>query len=195
MKRAELSFLSQMKVWSSMVRRKMVVLVIPFPTYIGGFLLSQLKFLLGVFKSLGVLVQLILGSFQLLLQSHQVVLKLMVSSLCVCVCFQCRTVSEVIGGEMELAWVRKGAQSAQRDSKGQDRTGTGRKEKEVREAHHALQVQVPWWRSLRHPTVFPQQFGTPQKLYLSRLPLRAISFPTLLFRPLTTQSCKDTFQS
>lgn len=45
-------------------------------TYVGGFLLSQLKFLLGIFKSLGVLVQLILGSLQLLLQSYQIVLEL-----------------------------------------------------------------------------------------------------------------------
>lgn len=48
----------------------------PFLTYICGFLLSQLKFLLGVFKSRGVLVQLILSSIQLLLQSYQIVLKL-----------------------------------------------------------------------------------------------------------------------
>lgn len=46
------------------------------PTYICGFLLSQLKFLLGIFKSLGVLVQLILGSLELLLQSYQIVFKL-----------------------------------------------------------------------------------------------------------------------
>lgn len=49
---------------------------VPSLTYIGGFLLSQLKFLLGIFKSLGVLVQLILSSLQLLLQSYQIVLKL-----------------------------------------------------------------------------------------------------------------------
>lgn len=54
----------------------MGAIVNPFLTYIGGFLLSQLKFLLGVFKSLGVLVQLILSSLQLLLQSYQIVLKL-----------------------------------------------------------------------------------------------------------------------
>ena len=54
----------------------MVPLLNPCPTYIGGFLLSQLKFLLGIFKSLGVLVQLILSSLQLLLQSYQIVLKL-----------------------------------------------------------------------------------------------------------------------
>lgn len=48
----------------------------PSLTYIGGFLLSQLKFLLGIFKSLGVLVQLILSSLQLLLQSYQIVLEL-----------------------------------------------------------------------------------------------------------------------
>lgn len=49
---------------------------VPSRTYIGGFLLSQLKFLLGIFKSLGVLVQLILSSLQLLLQSYQIVLEL-----------------------------------------------------------------------------------------------------------------------
>ncbi len=54
----------------------MVPLVNPSLTYIGGFLLSQLELLLGIFKSLGVLVQLILSSLQLLLQSYQIVLKL-----------------------------------------------------------------------------------------------------------------------
>lgn len=47
-----------------------------FDTHVGGFLLRQLKFLLGVFESLGVLVQLILSSLQLLLQSYQIVLEL-----------------------------------------------------------------------------------------------------------------------
>jgi len=45
-------------------------------TYVGGFLLSQLKFLLRVFKRLGVLVELILCSLELLLQGYQIVLKL-----------------------------------------------------------------------------------------------------------------------
>ena len=54
-------------------------------THVGGFLLSQLKFLLCVFKSLGVLVKLILSSLELLLQSYQIVLKLVCVCVCVCV--------------------------------------------------------------------------------------------------------------
>ena len=48
---------------------------VPF-TYVRGCLLSHLKFLLGILKRLGVLVQLILCSLQFLLQSYQVILEL-----------------------------------------------------------------------------------------------------------------------
>lgn len=45
-------------------------------TYIGGLLFSLLQLLLGVFESLRVLIQLIFGSLQLLLQSDQLILYL-----------------------------------------------------------------------------------------------------------------------
>ena len=96
-------------------------------TYIGGFLLSQLKFLLGVFKSLRVLVQLIFSSLELLLQRYQIVLKLRWVSV---------RDSSVSGGrkgsdqrgETEL---RECAQVARRSAQ-QERTGQdgGKREKE-----------------------------------------------------------------
>ena len=45
-------------------------------TYVCGFRLGQLQFLLGVLEGLGVLVELILGGLQLLLQCQQVILQL-----------------------------------------------------------------------------------------------------------------------
>lgn len=109
----------------------------PSLTYIGGFLLSQLKFLLGIFKSLGVLVQLILSSLQLLLQSYQVVLKLRPVSV------TRKSLSRVIrqaggaGGGGACARTRATETDARRhtethgtaDRTGQDRTG-GRERRE-----------------------------------------------------------------
>lgn len=99
----------------------------PSLTYIGGFLLSQLKFLLGIFKSLGVLVQLILSSLQLLLQSYQIVLKLRRVS----VRGQFQRWSA--GRERERAQARERHTHTQRDTRnrrGQDRTGQGGKREE-----------------------------------------------------------------
>lgn len=81
----------------------MVPFVNPFLTYIGGFLLSKLKFFLGILKSLWVLVQLILSSLQLLLQSYQIVLKLRRVSV--------RTVSEGDQQGEGVAWARTGARA------------------------------------------------------------------------------------
>jgi len=47
-------------------------------THICGFLLSQLQFLLGIFKSLGIFVELILSALEFLLQCKEVILKLRV---------------------------------------------------------------------------------------------------------------------
>lgn len=103
----------------------------PFLTYISGFLLSQLKLLLGVLKSLGVLVQLILSSLQLLLQSYQIVLQLKWGG------FSGRAVSEVISEQMrERAQAQQ--ERAQRDA--QDRTPrrqeTGKREEDLGKLMH-----------------------------------------------------------
>lgn len=98
----------------------------PSLTYIGGFLLSQLKFLLGIFKSLGVLVQLILSSLQLLLQSYQIVLKLRRVS----VRGQFQRWSA--GRERERAQARERHTHTHRETHatGEDRTGQGGKREE-----------------------------------------------------------------
>ena len=132
--RVSLTVMRELKVWEEAWCRNGAI-AIPFSfTYIGGFLLSQLKLLLGILKSLGVLVQLILSSLELLLQSYQVVLKLRAS-------FSARTVSEVISVEHGGgAWARKGARAwtethththththtRSGDRTGEDRTGEKR---------------------------------------------------------------------
>lgn len=140
-------------------------IVNPFLTYICGFLLSQLKFLLGIFKSLGVLVQLILSSLQLLLQSYQIVFKLKRVS-----------VRDSFRGDQRgdgVAWARTGARARTvKHGTGRERTGQDREKKERRvkvRAAHARQDQIPWWRPPQRSAAFPQQFGTPQTLYLFRL--------------------------
>lgn len=109
----------------------------PSLTYIGGFLLSQLKFLLGIFKSLGVLVQLILSSLQLLLQSYQIVLKLRRVS----VRGQFQRWSA--GRERERAQARERHTHRERHTQ-QERTGQDRVERERRKVMgaHACQNQI-----------------------------------------------------
>ena len=135
--RVSLTVMRELKVWEEAWCRNGAI-AIPFSfTYIGGFLLSQLKLLLGILKSLGVLVQLILSSLELLLQSYQVVLKLRAS-------FSARTVSEVISVEHGGgAWARKGARAWTEThthththvvETGQERTGQGKREREQKKS-------------------------------------------------------------
>ena len=100
-------------------------------THVGGFLLSQLKFLLCVFKSLGVLVKLILSSLELLLQSYQIVLKLV--CVCVCVCFIGVVVQKDSGGDQQETGVREGVQH-RREAERQ----TGEKQQEEEERRRGV---------------------------------------------------------